>query len=53
MKNKYLLVLSGIYYVVMSVVIRNTEEKWLTDLYGEEYRDYCRRVNRLIPWLPS
>jgi len=27
----------------------NTEEKWLKDLYGKEYIDYCKEVNRCIP----
>ena len=28
------------------------EEKWLRDMYGKEYEDYCKRVNRCWPWLP-
>ena len=32
--------------------LKNTEEKWLANLYGQEYIDYCKRVNRCIPWLP-
>lgn len=23
---------------------------WLYDLYGESYLEYCKRVNRCIPW---
>ena len=30
-----------------------TEEKWLKSLYGREYKGYCRKVNRCIPWLPE
>jgi protein-S-isoprenylcysteine O-methyltransferase Ste14 len=26
-----------------------TEEKWLTDLYGKDYLDYTKKVNRFIP----
>ncbi len=26
-------------------VLINTEEKWLLGLYGQEYVDYCKRVN--------
>ena len=48
--NPYLLILSVIYYIWMTVILRRTEEKWLTDLYGAEYEEYCKRVNRLIPW---
>lgn len=35
---------------IMTVVLKATEEKWLRDLYGQEYEDYCKRVNRCIPW---
>lgn len=28
-----------------------TIKKWLKNLYGREYEEYCRRVNRCIPWL--
>ena len=37
-------------WIIMTVVLKNTEEKWLLDLYGEEYAEYKRRVNRCIPW---
>jgi protein-S-isoprenylcysteine O-methyltransferase Ste14 len=33
----------------MTVILIHTEEKWLTDLYGAEYEEYRKRVNRLIP----
>ncbi|MCR5166430.1 MAG: isoprenylcysteine carboxylmethyltransferase family protein [Oscillospiraceae bacterium] len=35
---------------IMTIVLRNTEEKWLANLYGKEYEEYKRRVNRCIPW---
>ena len=35
---------------ILTVVLKNTEEKWLKDLYGQEYEEYCKRVNRCIPW---
>ncbi len=25
----------------------------MMDLYGVEYEEYCRRVNRCIPWFPK
>lgn len=49
--NLCLLVLPPIFWAFMTVLMKYTEEKWLLDLYGEEYRDYCSRVNRCIPWL--
>ena len=41
------------YWIFMTVLMKCTEEKWLKDLYGWEYEEYCRRVNRCIPWLPG
>lgn len=29
-----------------------TEEKWLFNLYKQDYADYLKRVNRCIPWPP-
>lgn len=48
--NWYLMVLPFLFWIQMTIVLKNTEEKWLTDLYGQEYIDYCKRVNRCIPW---
>ena len=47
--NVWLLLLIPIQWVIITVVIRNTEEKWLYELHGEAYKEYCARVNRLIP----
>ena len=49
MRNVWLLILIPIQWVILTVVIRNTEEKWLYELHGETYKDYCARVNRWIP----
>lgn len=45
-----LLIFPVIYWAYMTVFLKLTEERWLTVLYGEEYIDYCKRVNRCIPW---
>lgn len=37
-------------WIYMTILLINTEERWLRDLYGQEYIDYCRKVNRCIPW---
>ncbi len=34
----------------MTVLMKATEEKWLRNLYEQEYADYCRRVNRCWRW---
>ena len=49
MHNVWLLILIPIQWVILTVVIRNTEEKWLYELHGEAYKDYCARVNRWFP----
>lgn len=49
MNNLYLLVLPIIYWLLLTILMINTEEKWLKELYGKEYIDYCKRVNRCIP----
>ena len=51
--NAWMLILPGIDWVIMTVALINTEEKWLTDLYGSEYEEYKRKVNRCIPWPPK
>lgn len=48
--NLWLLLLPPVYWAAMTVLMKNTEEKWLYALYGQEYLDYCKRVNRCIPW---
>lgn len=51
--NLWLLVLPPVYWLYLTVLMKHTEEKWLAKLYGQEYGDYCRRVNRCIPWFPE
>ena len=48
--NLILLLLPIIYWGFMTVLMKSTEEKWLENLYGQEYIQYLQRVNRCIPW---
>lgn len=48
--NLYLLVLPVIYWAFLTVLMKNTEEKWLLNMYGDEYINYCKKVNRCIPF---
>ena len=50
--NLWLLVLPFVFWALLTVVLKHTEERWLRDLYGSQYDNYCRRVNRCIPWPP-
>ena len=40
-------------WIILTVVLMNTEEKWLFEVYGEDYAGYKKRVNRCIPWIPK
>lgn len=51
--NLILLIVPVICWAYMTVFLIHTEEKWLKDLYGQEYVSYCQRVNRCIPWFPK
>ena len=48
--NAWFFPLPFLYWLFMTLLMKGTEEKWLKDLYGQEYEDYCRRVNRCWPW---
>lgn len=47
--NLWLLILPFVFWVILTVMMICTEEKWLKRLYGKEYEEYCKRVNRCIP----
>lgn len=51
--NVVMLILLVINWLIMTITLINTEEKWLLDLYGDEYTSYKTKVNRCIPWKPS
>lgn len=51
--NFWLLLLPPIFWLDITAFMKITEEKWLTEHYGQEYLDYCKRVNRCIPWIPK
>jgi protein-S-isoprenylcysteine O-methyltransferase Ste14 len=51
--NVWLLIFPIIDWLIMTIALINTEEKWLLDLYGDEYAEYKKNVNRCIPWFPK
>ena len=52
--NPYLaLLLFSIFWLSLTILMKHTEEKWLTKLYGEAYLEYCKRINRCLPWFPN
>ena len=48
--NLYFLVTIPIYWILLTILVKSTEEIWLKDIFGEEYLEYCKRTNRCIPW---
>ena len=48
--NVYLLIIPVVLYIFLTVLMKHTEEKWLLDKFGSEYIEYCKHVNRVIPW---
>ena len=49
-RNWYVLILPPLFWVYLTVFMKLTEERWLSERFGEEYKAYSKRVNRLIPW---
>ena len=47
--NVYLFIVPVLFYLYLTILLINTEEKWLKSLYKEEYENYCKNVNRCIP----
>ncbi|AKJ64823.1 methyltransferase family protein [Kiritimatiella glycovorans] len=48
-RNPLLLAIPFIMYVVLRLVLPG-EEAWLAEKYGEAYRDYSKRVARILPY---
>ena len=51
LNNAYLLILPVLYWALLSVLLIKTEEKWLLNLYKEQYEEYMKKVNRCIPMI--
>lgn len=47
--NYILLILPFVFWAFLTILMKNTEEKWLKDEFGEEYEIYLKQVNRVIP----
>ena len=48
--NAWILITPVINWMIMTIALKKTEEKWLLDLYGDQYVAYLKQVNRCIPW---
>ena len=52
-QNLLLLVLPIIFWVILSIAMVKTEEKWLIEKFGNDYILYCQTTNRFIPFRMS
>ena len=51
--NYWMLPMIIVDWLILTIVLKNTEEKWLLNLYGDEYANYKKHVNRCIPCFPK
>ena len=51
--NFFLLILPFIFGALLTILMKNTEEKWLKNEFGKDYEIYLKEVNRVIPWIRS
>ena len=49
--NPLIAIAIPLYWILMTVMVKATEEKWLLEAYGDHYIIYCMKVNRCIPWI--
>ena len=50
--NVWVLLTIPVNGAILTAALKLTEEKWLLNLYGRDYANYMKRVNRCIPWPP-
>lgn len=51
--NPVLAAVPVLLWLWMGILLRASEEKWLREEFGDAYRDYCRKTNRVLPWFPK
>lgn len=47
--NLFMLGFILFFYLYLVVFMQNTEEKWLTKKFGQEYLEYAKRTPRILP----
>ena len=48
--NWWFFILPVFCWLDITFLMKATEEKWMLKMYGDEYIEYCKKVNRCIPW---
>ena len=49
-QNIYLFILPIIFWIILSIALAKTEEKWLIEKFGDDYVSYAKTTNRFIPF---
>lgn len=52
-RNYLAFLLPMLYWLFMTLILRETEEKEYRERFGSAYEKYCKRVNRCLPWFPD
>ena len=53
LNNIFLLIVPLLYWLFLTILLICTEEKWLLNLYTHQYEEYCKKVNRCIPFFKT
>jgi protein-S-isoprenylcysteine O-methyltransferase Ste14 len=51
--SRALLLYWGAFFVIVNLFVMGYEEPYLRNKFGADYEEYCRRVGRWIPSLPT
>ena len=51
--NVYAIFLFLFHWIFTSILLMETEEKWLLKAFGQKFLDYKNHVNRLFLWFPK
>ena len=51
--NYLAFLLPMLFWLYMTLIMRETEEKVYRERFGHAYEKYCKRVNRCLPWFPD
>ena len=49
-QNLYLFIIPVIFWIILSIALAKTEEKWLIEKFGDDYVSYAKTTNRFIPF---
>lgn len=49
-QNLYLFIIPVIFWIILSIALAKTEEKWLIEKFGDDYVSYAKTTNRFLPF---